>query len=224
MTKILVVEDEIQIRELLVEFLREEGYEVHEAEDGLKGYSKFKEGNYNLLIIDWMMPKLDGYGLCNLIREESNVPIIFLTALNSEEDQIKAFDAKIDDFISKPFSFNILIRRVKSILRRSEEIMVKEENIKGFCELKLNEDTYKVYKKGEELDFTLKEFNILKLMIDYYPTVVSREILMDKIWGYDYYGDMRVIDAHIKNIRKKIGGEYIKTVKGVGYVLEEVLE
>lgn len=224
MLSILVVEDENQIRELIVEFLKEDGYSVDEAGDGLDGYSKFKNKNYDLIIVDWMMPKLDGYGLCNLIRQDSDVPIIFLTALSDEEDQVKAFDAKADDFITKPFSFNILIKRVEALLRRNKKQVMTTENVLEFADLKLNNSTYKAYENDEELELTLKEFNILKLFIESYPSVVTREVLMDKIWGYDYYGDMRVIDAHIKNIRKKFKKEYIKTVKGVGYVLQEVLE
>ena len=219
MSKILVVEDEREIRELVVEFLKEEGHEADFAEDGLIGYEKFKENDYDLLIIDWMMPKLDGYSLCNLIRNESNVPIIFLTALDGEEDQIKAFDAKIDDYISKPFSFKILIKRVEAVLRRREKDNSKLKNT--FLDLELNEETYKVFQNNVELELTLKEFNILKMLIRSYPRVVSREMLMDEVWGYEYYGDMRVIDAHIKNIRKKISKDYIKTVKGIGYVLKE---
>lgn len=170
-----------------------------------------------------MMPKLDGYGLCNLIREESDIPIIFLTALSDAEDEIKGFDAMADDYITKPFSFHVLIKRVQAVLRRSEKIKDLKEEL-SFNNLTINLNTYKVYIDNKEVEFTLKEFNILKMLIEYYPNVVSREMLMDKIWGYDYYGDMRVIDAHIKNIRKKIGYDYIGTVKGVGYVLKEEME
>ncbi|MBM7834590.1 response regulator transcription factor [Clostridium sardiniense] len=220
MKKILVVEDDIKINELIIEFLKSEGYEVDSSFDGLSGYSKFKEDNYDLVILDIMMPKLDGYGLCNLIREESDVPIIFLTALSEAEDEIKGFDAMADDYITKPFSFNVLIKRVEAVLRRSE----KTNNVKdelSFGNLNINLNTYKVYIDNKEVEFTLKEFNILNILMKSYPNVVSREMLMDKVWGYDYYGDMRVIDAHIKNIRKKIDYDYIGTVKGVGYVLKE---
>lgn len=220
MKKILVVEDDIKINELIIEFLKSEGYEVDSSFDGLSGYSKFKEDNYDLVILDIMMPKLDGYGLCNLIREESDVPIIFLTALSEAEDEIKGFDAMADDYITKPFSFNVLIKRVEAVLRRSEKTNNLKDEI-SFGNLYINLNTYKVYIDNKEVEFTLKEFNILNLLIEFYPNVVSREILMDKVWGYDYYGDMRVIDAHIKNIRKKISYDYIGTVKGVGYVLKE---
>lgn len=220
MKRILVVEDDIKINELIVEFLKSEGYEVDNAFDGISGYSKFKEKNYDLAILDVMMPKLDGYGLCNLIRDESDIPIILLTALSDVEDELKGFEAMADDYITKPFSFHVLIKRVEAILRRSKNTNDLKDNL-AFKNISINLNTYKVYIDNKEVEFTLKEFNILKMLIEYYPNVVSREMLMDKIWGYDYYGDMRVIDAHIKNIRKKIKYDYISTVKGVGYVFKE---
>ncbi|WP_317310939.1 response regulator transcription factor [Clostridium thermobutyricum] len=220
MKKVLVVEDDLKIRELVEEFLKAEGYFVRGASDGLEGYSVFREEEFDLVITDIMMPRMDGYALTNLIREESNVPIVMLTALNDEEDQIRAFDEKVDDFISKPFSFALLIKRVEAILRRCSREAGESSSLQ-FENITLNEDTYKAFVDGEDIELTLKEFNILKLLILNFPTVLKREVLMDKIWGYDYYGDMRVIDAHIKNLRKKIKYDYIKTVKGVGYVLEK---
>ena len=220
MKKVLVVEDDLKIRELVEEFLKAEGYFVRGASDGLEGYSVFREEEFDLVITDIMMPRMDGYALTNLIREESNVPIVMLTALNDEEDQIRAFDEKVDDFISKPFSFALLIKRVEAILRRCSREAGESSSLQ-FENITLNEDTYKALVDGEDIELTLKEFNILKLLILNFPTVLKREGLMDKIWGFDYYGDMRVIDAHIKNLRKKIKYDYIKTVKGVGYVLEK---
>jgi two-component system response regulator VanR len=220
--KILVVEDDTQIQELIVEFLKSQDYEVDAANDGVDGYEKFKNNEYDLIILDVMMPRLDGYSLCKMIRKVTNeIPIIFLTALGEEENEIKAFDLQGDDYIVKPFSFNVLIRRVAAALRRNVISSEESSNILEFEELKLDLETFKCYFKEEETEVTLKEFNILKLLIESYPRVVTREVLMDKIWGYDYYGDMRVIDAHIKNIRKKIDPKYLKTVKGIGYVLEK---
>ena len=222
-SKILVVEDDTQIQELIVEFLESENYIVDTASDGVEGYEKFKENKYDLIILDVMMPKLDGYSLCKMIKKnDAEVSIIFLTALGDESSEVKGFDLKADDYISKPFSFNILIKRVEAVLRRKKEEPVKLETLE-FGSIKLQLDTYKVYVDEEEveLELTLKEFNILKFMIQSYPMVVSREMLMDKVWGYEYYGDTRVIDAHMKNIRKKIKEDYIKTIKGVGYVLEK---
>lgn len=219
--RILVVEDDSQIQELIVEFLSSQDYIVDTANDGVEGYEKFKEGNYDLAILDVMMPRLDGHSLCKMIKNiDKEIAVIFLTALGDEESEIKGFELSADDYISKPFSFNILIKRVEAVLRRKvkEEL---EEEILNFEGLKLDLQTFKSYIDEEEIELTLKEFNILKLMISSYPTVVSREKLIEKIWGYDYFGDTRVIDAHMKNIRKKIKKDYIKTIKGVGYVLEK---
>ena len=219
--KILVVEDDNQIQELIVEFLSSQDYDVDVANDGVEGYEKFKENKYDLVILDVMMPRLDGHSLCKMIRNlDKEVSIIFLTALGDEESEIKGFDLKADDYISKPFSFNILIKRVEAVLRRKQK-EEKEDTILEFEGLKLDLQTFKSYIDNEEIELTLKEFNILKLMINSYPTVVSREKLIEKIWGYEYFGDTRVIDAHMKNIRKKIKKDYIKTIKGVGYVLEK---
>ena len=219
--KILVVEDDNQIQELIVEFLSSQDYIVDTANDGVEGYEKFKSGEYDLVILDVMMPRLDGHSLCKMIRNiDKEVSIIFLTALGDEENEIKGFDLNADDYISKPFSFNILIKRVEAVLRRKQK-EEKEDTILEFEGLKLDLQTFKSYIDEEEIELTLKEFNILKLMISSYPTVVSREKLIEKIWGYDYFGDTRVIDAHMKNIRKKIKKDYIKTIKGVGYVLEK---
>ena len=219
--KILVLEDDNQIQELIVEFLSSQDYDVDVAHDGVEGYEKFKENKYDLVILDVMMPRLDGHALCKMIRNlDKEVSIIFLTALGDEESEIKGFDLKADDYISKPFSFNILNKRVEAVLRRKQK-EEKEDTILEFEGLKLDLQTFKSYIDNEEIELTLKEFNILKLMINSYPTVVSREKLIEKIWGYEYFGDTRVIDAHMKNIRKKIKKDYIKTIKGVGYVLEK---
>ena len=219
--KILVVEDDNQIQELIVEFLSSQDYIVDTANDGVEGYEKFKSGEYDLVILDVMMPRLDGHSLCKMIKSvDKDVSVIFLTALGDEENEIKGFDLKADDYISKPFSFNILIKRVEAVLRRKNKEKLEEEVLR-FEGLKLELQTFKSYVDGQEIELTLKEFNILKLMISSYPTVVSREKLIEKIWGYDYFGDTRVIDAHMKNIRKKIKKDYIKTIKGVGYVLEK---
>ena len=216
---ILVIEDASSIQELIVEFLSSEGYHVESANDGLEGIQKLKQGNYDLIILDIMMPNLDGYGVCKMIRNTSNVPIIFLTALNAEENQVKGFDMQCDDYITKPFSFNLLIKRVQAVLRRSTKSI--NDDFISFEDLKLNLNTYTVEVDNETIELTLKEFNILKTLIEKYPQVITREGLLDDIWGYDYYGDTRIVDAHIKNLRKKIGVSYIKTVKGIGYTLEK---
>ncbi|WP_270647093.1 response regulator transcription factor [Paeniclostridium hominis] len=216
---ILVIEDDNNIQELIVEFLTAERYNVKSANDGLEGIQAFKKEEFDLVILDVMMPNLDGYGVCKMIRQSSNVPIIFLTALNQESDQIKGFDLMCDDYITKPFSFTLLMKRVEAILRRTSN--ENESNILNFEKLTLDLDTYQVKLGDKPIELTLKEFNILKTLIESYPQVVTRENLLDSVWGYDYYGDTRVVDAHIKNIRKKIELPYIKTVKGIGYSLDK---
>ncbi|MEF9992291.1 MAG: response regulator transcription factor [Romboutsia sp.] len=218
---ILVVEDDINIQELIVEFLSAEGYKVDSANDGLEGIQKFKQNSYDLVVLDVMMPNLDGYSVCKMIRQNSKVPIIFLTALNEESNQVKAFEMECDDYITKPFSFNLLIKRVEAILRRS--VNVVDEKILTFEKIKLDLNTYTANIENQIIELTLKEFNILKALIEKYPQVITREGLLDSIWGYDYYGDTRIVDAHIKNIRKKIQLPYIKTVKGIGYSLEKFI-
>ncbi|EGT4809381.1 two-component response regulator [Clostridioides difficile] len=218
-SSILVIEDDSNIQKLISEFLSAEGYQVDTANDGLEGIQKFKQGSYDLVILDIMMPNLDGYGVCKMIRKSSSVPIIFLTALNDEGDQLKGFDLECDDYITKPFSFNLLIKRVEAILRRSNKTI--NDKFIVFEKLKLDLNTYIAEIDGEPIELTLKEFNILKALIEKYPQVITREGLLDSIWGYDYYGDTRIVDAHIKNIRKKISLPYIKTVKGIGYTLEK---
>lgn len=222
MESILVIEDDNSIQELIVEFLSSQGYNVDFASDGVEGIQKFKKEKYDLIILDVMMPNLDGYGVCKMIRQNSTVPIIFLTALNTEENQLKGFEFECDDYITKPFSFNLLIKRVEAVLRRSKSY--RNDEFLSFEKLRLNLKTYTVEVDEDVFELTLKEFNILKMLIEKYPQVITRESLLDSIWGYDYYGDTRIVDAHIKNIRKKIKYSYIKTVKGIGYTLENISE
>ena len=218
MSNILIVDDDKDIRELLKILLIAENYNVIEAEDGQIAVDMITE-DIDLIILDIMMPNLDGYSVCKMIRQTSRVPIIFLTALGSEKEQLKGFELECDDYITKPFSFNLLIKRVEAILRRSNNDTT--DNFITFEKLALDLETYIVKVDEEIIELTLKEFNILKLLIERYPKVITREILLDEVWGYDYYGDSRIVDAHIKNLRKKIQLPYIKTVKGVGYTLEK---
>lgn len=216
---ILVVEDDYKSQQLLQQFLTSNGYKVDCANDGLEGIQMYKDRNYNLILLDIVMPNLDGFSMCKMIRKESDVPIIFVTALSSESDQIKGFDLLCDDYIVKPFSYNLLIKRIEAVLRRSKED--KAGVYLTFEKIKLNLKTYSAEIDCKIIDLTLKEFNILKSLIENYPQVVTREKLLDSIWGYDYFGDTRIVDAHIKNIRKKIILPYIKTVKGIGYTLQK---
>ena len=192
---ILVVEDDYKSQQLLQQFLTSNGYKVDCANDGLEGIQMYKDRNYNLILLDIVMPNLDGFSMCKMIRKESDVPIIFVTALSSESDQIKGFDLLCDDYIVKPFSYNLLIKRIEAVLRRSKED--KAGVYLTFEKIKLNLKTYSAEIDGKIIDLTLKEFNILKSLIENYPQVVTREKLLDSIWGYDYFGDTRIVDAQI---------------------------
>lgn len=215
--KILVVEDDKDIQELICEILKDQSYEVNEASDGMEGLQKYQEGDYDLIILDVMMPQLDGYQVASQIRKkDKKIPIIMLTALGEEYDQIKGFDQGIDDYITKPFSFNLLLKRVEAVLRRA----TGEEDIFVLGNLKVDFAGYKVTVNDEEIPLTTKEFEILSYLIKNRGKVLTREKLLDTIWGYDFFGDTRVIDTHIKNLRKKLDTDCIKTLKGVGYKFE----
>lgn len=219
--KILVVEDDAYIQELISEFLKAQNYQVDVAEDGLEAWDKLDKGRYDLAILDIMLPNLDGFSLCSMIRKKSAMPVIILTALSEEKDQVKAFELLADDFISKPFSFNVLVKRVEAVLRRSNHHQAsKPSNGTEYGRLKLDTNAYKAYVDDNLIDLTVKEFEIVDFLLQNKGIVLTRDKLLEKIWGYDFFGDSRIVDAHIKNIRKKINLPYIKTVKGLGYSLE----
>lgn len=217
--RILVVEDDQDIQEVIKEFLLAQDHIVHVASDGLEGIQQFNRLEIDLVILDIMMPNMDGYQVSQMIRSKSNVPIIMLTALEEEQDQVKGFELGIDDYITKPFSFHIFIKRVEAVLRRSYS--KENQNVLKFHELELDCDRYKAYVNADEVALTTKEFEIVQTLLENKGKLVTRENLMDKLWGYDYYGDTRIIDTHIKNIRKKLNVPYIKTVKGVGYKVDQ---
>ncbi len=216
--KILVVEDDKDIQELIYEILKSEGYKVITANNGLEGYQIYKEEKIDLLILDIMMPKMDGYQLAKLIRKKDDkLPIIMLTALEEEYDEIKGFEIGADDYITKPFSFNVLIRRVNAILKRTK-IERKEIEYKN---IKLDIESYTVIIDGKEIELTNKEFDILHYLMTNRNKVVLRQTLINNIWGWNFKGDSRVLDTHIKNLRRKLKIDYIKTLKGVGYKFED---
>ncbi len=221
--KILIVDDEDHIRELLKFNLEKSGYNVYTANDGLEGLKLAREKQVDLILLDLMLPGMDGFEVCKEIRKDniiSNVPIIMLTAKSEEIDKILGLELGADDYITKPFSIRELSARIKALLRRSN---IKYDNeILRFGNVTLNLQTREVSKNGEKLDFTLKEFEVLKLLIKNKGKILTREILLDKIWGYEYVGETRTVDVHIRHIRKKIEENdknpiYIQTIRGVGY-------
>lgn len=216
MKKMLIVEDEPDIQELLEAYLHDAGYETTIAGDGVEALAKFQKDKFDLILLDLMLPKIDGFGVCEFIRRESNVPILMLTALDGEQEQLRGFQMEIDDYVTKPFSMPILLQKIRAILRRTSA--EKEENrCLRYRDLTLDLDGMEAVLAGRSLDLTTREFELLQTLISSPGRVFTREVLLAKLWGYDFFGDERVVDSHIKNLRRKLGTEYIETVRGVGY-------
>lgn len=221
MQKILVVEDDIDIQELLQNFLQEIGYGVTVARDGVEAITMFSCNQFDLILLDVMLPKIDGFGVCELIRQKSKVPIIMLTALNGEEEQIKGLDLQVDDYITKPFSMPILIRKIGAVLRRSRGGAYEEHQRILYKGLILDLDSYTASIEGKSYELTQREFEVLREMLTHQGRVLTRQNLLDRLWKYDFYGDERVVDTHIKNLRKKLGINFIQTIRGVGYKIDK---
>ena len=214
MYRILIVEDDLDISELLQSWLTEAGYQTAEAEDGLKALEVFESGQFDLVLLDLMLPRLDGFGVCEWIRKRSNVPIVMLTALDGEEEQLRGFGLDIDDYVTKPFSMPILLEKIRVILRRSGEA---GENCLRYRDLVIHLDGREAVLENRVLELTAREFDLLYTLLSAPGRVFTREMLLSKLWGYDFYGDERVVDSHIKNLRRKLDRDYIETVRGVGY-------
>ena len=215
MLRILIVEDDPDIQELLQAYLSEEGYETIPALDGEEALEKFHAGQIDLVLLDVMLPKLDGYDVCRAIRAESDTPVMMLTAMDSESHQLKGFDLRIDDYVTKPFSMPVLLRKIEAVLRRTTGRSSGRQIV--YRNLLLDLDGYTAYAGGIKLELTRREFELLKTLLQNQGRVLSREALLNRVWSYDFYGDERVVDTHVKNLRKKLGGDYIETIRGVGY-------
>ena len=216
MRKILIIEDEPDIQELLAAYLRDAGYEIVIAGDGVEALAQFQQGAFDMILLDLMLPKIDGFGVCELIRRESSVPILMLTALDGEQDQLRGFQMEIDDYVTKPFSMPILLQKIRAILRRTAGGMENNRCL-HYRDLTLDLDGMEAVLAGRSLDLTTREFELLQALISSPGRVFTREVLLAKLWGYDFFGDERVVDSHIKNLRHKMGTDYIETVRGVGY-------
>lgn len=226
MKKILIIDDEIHIVEMLKFNLENNGYKVDYSYDGLDGYLKTKEFEPDLILLDWMLPNISGIDLLKKIRSTSSlehIPVIMLTAKNMEEDKLEGLHGGADDYITKPFSIKEVLARISSVLRRYKYTSSGSEEILKADDIQVNINKHTVTKNGQELELTLKEFQILKLLLENRGNVLTRTFLLDKIWGYDYYGETRTLDVHIRHLRKKIGdddGKYIETIRGVGYKIK----
>lgn len=220
MKRILIVEDDLSIQDLLNDFLKEAGYDVCVASNGVEAIGKFSE-EIDLVLLDIMLPKIDGYGVCEVIRRKSDVPIIMLTALDSEENQVKGLDLQADDYITKPFSIPVLIRKIAAVLRRSSRQDDTPQTI-GYKDLTLDLDGYKAYIGQESIDLTPREFEILRELLTHKGRILTRQNLLQTLWKYEFFGEERIIDTHIKNLRKKLGtADYIETIRGVGYKIDK---
>lgn len=219
--KILVVDDEARMRKLVKDFLSKRGYEVLEAEDGSQALDIFFEQNdIALIILDVMMPKMDGWQTCREIRQYSKVPIIMLTAKSDERDELQGFQLGVDEYISKPFSPKILVARVEAILRRTNQ-MAEDEKLEAGG-IVLDKTAHSVTIDGQPIDLSYKEFELLAYFLENKGIALSREKILNNVWNYDYFGDARTIDTHVKKLRSKMGekGDLIKTIWGMGYKLE----
>lgn len=221
MKNILIVEDEKNIAELLTYNLEKEKYRVDWGEDGNRGWNLFESKRYDLIILDLMLPKLSGLDLCTKIRKlDGDVPIIMLTAKSTEEDKVRGLNIGADDYITKPFSIVELLARINVIFRRLDRENRKKSRTLG--RLTIDFDSYLVFKDDKEVDLTLKEFELLRLLLEHEGEVLSRDRILEEVWGYDFTGETRTVDVHIRTLRTKIEldprePEYIKTVRGVGY-------
>lgn len=224
MERILVADDEQKIRKLVGDFLKKSGYDVIEAEDGDDAFRIFQlnKNDIDLLILDIMMPGLNGWEVCKRVREISDVPVIMLSARSEEFDILTGYENGADDYVTKPFSPGVLVKRVEALLRRVNNNAPAQE--RAASELIFNDEAHEVRLQGEEIELTLKEYKILKKFLESPGRVFSREQLLDSIWGFDFSGDIRTVDSHVARLRTKLGdwgNKHLKTVYGIGYKIEE---
>ena len=220
-TTILIVDDETRMRKLIKDFLIKNDYKTHEAGDGEAAIEVFEENKdkISLILLDVMMPKLDGWSVLIQITQESTIPVIMLTARGEEQDELFGFDLGVDEYVSKPFSPKILVARIKALLIRTKN---KEHNKVDYGVIIIDYDGRTVSVDGKNIDMSLREYELLKYLVENESIALSREKILNNVWNYDYYGDSRTIDSHIKKIRHKLGkkGKYIETIRGVGYKFE----
>ncbi|MBR1654715.1 MAG: response regulator transcription factor [Clostridia bacterium] len=218
---ILIVDDESRMRKLIRDFLVKKEYKILEAIDGEDAIQVFRENQekINLILLDVMMPKLDGWSVLRQIRQESNVPIIMLTARGEEQDELFGFELGVDEYISKPFSPKILVARVEALLKRTSK---KETNVYEIAGIEIDSDGRTVKVDSKIIELSLREYELLKYLIENKGIALSRDKILNNVWNYDFYGDSRTIDSHIKKLRHKLGkkGKYIETIRGVGYKFE----
>ncbi len=222
MKRILLVEDELRMRMIVRDYLENEGYEVIEAKDGMEAINAFQQHEIDLILLDLMIPFLDGFGVCREIRTKSDIPIIIITAKEEDEDKIRGFDLGADEYVTKPFSPKVLVARVKSLLKRVEGSIGGKDSILRAGVIEVNKMSYEVTVDNQIIILSPKEYELLLFLIKNKNKVMTREMILDNVWGYDYYGDLRTVDTHIKKLRNKLGegSKYIKTIIRAGYMFE----
>ena len=218
---VLIVDDESRMRKLIKDFLMQKNYKILEAGDGEEALKVFEknQNKISVILLDVMMPKLDGWSVLRQIRQTSKVPIIMLTARGEEQDELFGFELGVDEYISKPFSPKILVARVEAILKRTKP---EEKEIEDYGGITINSKGRTVTVDGKQVEMSLREYELLKYLVDNKGIALSRDKILNNVWNYDYYGDSRTIDSHIKKIRHKLGkkGKYIQTIRGIGYKFE----
>lgn len=219
---LLIVEDDIGIRKLLNMYFRKENFNIYEAEDGEEALKLFKSHKIDVVILDIMLPYIDGFKVCQYIRKTSNIPIIMLTARTDEEDILLGFDRGTDEYVTKPFSPRVLVAKVMAVLKRTERAQDKDHDIYSIEGFAVNFTSGNVCIDDEEVTLTNKEYELLKCLIQNRGAILSKELILDKVWGYDYFGDPRTVDTHIRRLREKLGikSDLIVTVRGRGYKFE----
>ena len=223
---ILIVEDEERMRKLLRDYFKSSGFSTLEAANGVEALKVFKENKIDLLILDIMMPYMDGFTVCNKVRKTSETPIIILTAKGEEEDKLLGYELGADDYVTKPFSPKILVAKAKALLKRSSSVEIDNSqnnlNIMSFNGLKINEASHVVTINGEEILLSPKEYDLLLYFAKNVDIALSRDTILDKVWGFDYFGGLRTVDTHVKRLREKLKdkADYIVTVRGSGYKFE----
>ncbi|MGM0602923.1 MAG: response regulator transcription factor [Bacillota bacterium] len=223
--KILIIEDDIQIARFIELELEHEGYSVTTTDSGLEGIKFLREQSFNLVLLDLMLPEIDGIEVCSRIRNFSEIPIIMITARSELDDKVKGLDTGADDYLTKPFAIEELLARIRALLRRNTEEQNKNDNLLTASDLTVDKSRHIVKRSGEEIELTKKEYDLLVYLLENKDIVVSREKLLNNVWGYNYTGETNIVDVYIRYLRSKIDEPFsdklIHTVRGVGYVLRE---
>lgn len=223
---VLIVEDEALMRDVIKDYFEDAGYEVSEAEDGLTALELVEEKDFDLILLDIMLPGVDGFSVCRKIRKTKDVPIIMITARSDEDDKLTGYEFGADDYVTKPFSPKVLLAKANALIKRSTGNVCGEDGIVSLAGIEINSNSHTVQLDGEYIDLTPKEYDLLLYLMVNKGRVLSRDTLLSKVWGYDYFGDLRTVDTHIKKLRAKLGdkAQHIKTLIKAGYKFDENIE